>query len=197
MSDSKKSWEKFLNPESLKSNLIYISLFITSFELFKDRVKELPLNFFAKEYDQNGPKESKKYKNEVKSRSNYLTEASLLWLAELGAIEKEDIDAYHKIRKHRNECVHDLNKFLAEVDKEFDANLFAELIELFAKIEKWWIVEIDIPTNPFHSSPRPTENDEVIPGSVIMLQLIHDIATGNEPEEGYYYEKFKEMNKNT
>jgi hypothetical protein len=197
MSDNKQSWEKFLNPESLKNNLIYISLFITSFELFKNRVEEFPLNFLAKEYDQNGPKKSDEYKKDVESKSKYKTEASLLWLAEFGTIKNEDIDVYHQIRKHRNELVHKLSHYLTEAEKEIDTGLFVQLIDLFSKIEKWWIIEVDIPTNPPNLQPKITNREDVTPGSIIMIQLIHDIATGNEPTEGYYFERFKEMHKNT
>jgi len=32
------SWERFLNPDSLKTNLILSSLFITIFEMLKDSI---------------------------------------------------------------------------------------------------------------------------------------------------------------
>lgn len=195
MSESEMSWDKFLNPESLKSNLIYLSLFITSYEHFRSRIYELPFNFFAVEYDKGGAKKSEKYVEEVESKSKYRIEASLLWFQEMGAIDEDDITIYHKIRKHRNDIVHNLASYLSESDKELNADLYVDLINLFNKIEKWWVINIEIPTNPSYSGPILTEK-EVESGSIIMLKLMHDIATGNEPEEAYYFKEFNKRYKN-
>lgn len=195
MSESELSWNKFLNPENLKNNLIYLSLFITSFEHFKSRIYELPYNFFADEFDKHGAKKSNKYIDEVESKSKYKIEASLLWFQDMGAINKDDITIYHKIRKHRNDIVHNLTNYLSESEKELNSDLYVELINLFNKIEKWWIVNIEIPTDPSYTDSIPTEK-EVESGSIIMLKLMHDIATGSEPEEGYYFNEFNKKNKN-
>lgn len=52
MNTSQASWEKFLHPETLKGNLIAISLFITAFENFKDRVIEKPETFFSNGFNE-------------------------------------------------------------------------------------------------------------------------------------------------
>ncbi|AHG75929.1 hypothetical protein X808_14070 [Mannheimia varigena USDA-ARS-USMARC-1296] len=46
-----KNWEKFLSSKELKGNLISISLFITTFELFKKRIIDMPVEFFSDEFD--------------------------------------------------------------------------------------------------------------------------------------------------
>ena len=38
--------------------------------------------------------------------------------------------------------------------------------------------------------PDDVDPDEVIAGPIWSLQLMLDIALGNEPEEGYYYNEF-------
>jgi hypothetical protein len=38
--------------------------------------------------------------------------------------------------------------------------------------------------------PDGTDPESVIPGPVWSLQLMLDIALGNEPEEGFYYNAF-------
>ena len=42
-------------------------------------------------------------------------------------------------------------------------------------------------------APENVNIDEVIPGSIWSLKLMLDIALGNEPEEGYYYNAFKSI----
>lgn len=36
--DTKIAWERYLNPEILRTNLIVASLFITAFEMLKDSI---------------------------------------------------------------------------------------------------------------------------------------------------------------
>ena len=45
MNDTNESWRKLLTSRTLKSNLISISLFLTAFEMFKERVAGLPKTF--------------------------------------------------------------------------------------------------------------------------------------------------------
>jgi hypothetical protein len=140
MNNAQASWEKFLHPETLKGNLIAISLFITAFENFKNNVVEKPETFFSNGFDENGPIiDTAKYKEEVLSLSDRKNKlyASLLWLQKLGAIDAADIDAFDWIRKHRNELAHEPMSFLASSDRNFDISRFQELIRLLSKIEQW------------------------------------------------------------
>ena len=56
---SKASWETFLNPETLRPNLIAASVYIAAFELLKativDRIKEFFTNGFDDEWVAHGP----------------------------------------------------------------------------------------------------------------------------------------------
>jgi hypothetical protein len=40
-----KDWEKFLNPDSLKANLVRASVYLASYELLKSAVVENPRGF--------------------------------------------------------------------------------------------------------------------------------------------------------
>jgi len=118
MNANKKSWEKFLNPESLRSNIKLISLFICIFEMFKDGMVDKPKMLFAnmESFDVEQGKivyeVSDGYKKEVLSRSKYLDEATLLWFKDNDGIDDVDIEIYHKIRKYRNELTHNMIEFL-------------------------------------------------------------------------------------
>lgn len=191
MTTSNKSWEKFLHPVTLKSNLIAISLFITAFEMFKDRVVEKPESFFCNGFNGSGPIVDDEYKSEVLALSKSKLYASLLWLKNMEAIEQKDIDIYDSIRLHRNEVAHEPMEFLARAERNFDAAKFQDLITLMAKIDKWWFVNFELSIDP-DMLPDGANPEEVIPGPIWSLQLMLDIALGNEPEEGYYYKAFKQ-----
>ena len=80
--------------------------------------------------------------------------------------------------------------FLADADRNFDATKFRDLVELLTKIEKWWLINFEASIDP-EILPKGSDTDNVIPGAIWSLQLMLDIALGNEPEEGYYYNAFK------
>lgn len=195
MSNHRESWEKFLNPETLKGNLIAISLFITSFEMFKDRVIEKPESFFTNGFKKDALIVDEEYKTEVLALSKSKLYASLLWFKKMEAIDQSDIENFDSIRKHRNEVAHQPMEFLATANRNFDASKFADLVTIFAKIEKWWFINFELAIDP-DMLPEGTNPDEVMIGPIWSLQLMLDIALGNEPEEGYYYKEFMQAKTN-
>lgn len=191
MADTNKSWEKFLNPEALKGNLIAISLFITAFEYFKENIIAKPEAFFTDSFDESGKNLDAKYSTDVLSKSKSKIFASLLWLKEVGAIEQSDIEIFDSIRRHRNEVAHEPMDFLANSERNLDVSMFQRLIELLIKIEKWWFINFELAIDP-DMLPEGANPDDVIAGPVWSLQLMLDIALGNEPESGHYYNAFKQ-----
>jgi hypothetical protein len=192
MKESEASWEKFLHPETLRANLLAISLFVAAFEMFKNLVIEKPETFFSNGFDKNGLALTETYRTEVLSRSKSRLHASVLWFREMGAINDADIQTFDAIRRHRNEVTHDLIHFLADANRNFDNTKFQALVDLLLKIEKWWFINFEAAIDP-DMLPDGANPEDVIPGSIMSLQLMLDIALGNEPEEGYYYNAFKKM----
>lgn len=196
MTEANKSWEKFLHPKTLRNNLIAISLFITAFEMFKDRVIEKPESFFTNGFKEDSSIVDEQYKTEVLALSKSKLYASLLWFKKLEAIEETDIAIFDAIRQHRNEITHEPIEFLASSKRNFDASKFHDLITLLAKIEKWWFINFELSIDP-DMLPEGATPDEVVFGPIWSLQLMLDIAQGNEPEEGYYFNAFKQAKSNS
>jgi hypothetical protein len=194
MTNADESWEKFLHPETLRSNLIAISLFISAFEMFKDAVVEKPATFFTNGFNEDGPIVDEEYKSDVLSLSKSKLYASLLWFQSMDAIEQSDISTFDSIRHHRNEVAHEPIEFLSSVERNFDWSKFQDLIALLTKIERWWFVNFELSIDP-KMLPEGANPDEVISGPIWSLQLMMDIARGNEPESGYYYNAFKQAKK--
>ncbi|TCP92093.1 hypothetical protein EDC44_1274 [Cricetibacter osteomyelitidis] len=192
MSDIEKNWEKFLSAKRLKENLISISLFITTFELFKKRIIDMPKVFFTDEFDKDKGWliNQEEYAKDVLVKSKSLIYASLFWFKELGAIEQRDISKFDEIKRHRNDLVHNLFEFISNTQKELDVEKFLDLIELFIKIEKWWIINFECEINPELRNNKELKLDEVITPSQWQLKLLLDIALGNEPEENFYFNYF-------
>ena len=193
--DIKTSWERFLNPETLRSNLIIASIFISAFEILKECILERPKEFYTTGFDENGLIVNAKYKKAVLSLNKSPVYASLSWLKDLDAIEKEDIELFSSVKKCRNELAHELPNFITTGIKNDPTPHFSTIISLISKIEKWWIANIEIPTNPDFDGSE-INKDEISPGRLITLRLLTDIALGSEAESKFYYDEFLKKNNN-
>ncbi|MGB8990492.1 MAG: hypothetical protein WCD80_00395, partial [Desulfobaccales bacterium] len=63
------AWEKFLNPDVMRQNLILASIYIAYYEILKDSIVDRPKEFFATQWTKDGPNESEKYKAEILIRN--------------------------------------------------------------------------------------------------------------------------------
>jgi hypothetical protein len=57
------------------------------------------------------------------------------------------------------------------------------------KIEKWWTLNIEIAINPDFNGKEINE-DDIVPGKIMILRLLLDIAFGSEEESKLYYNEF-------
>jgi len=84
----------------------------------------------------------------------------------------------------------------SEVTPPDFAKRFQEMAALLRKIEVWWIKEVEIPTNPDFDGQEISENG-IVPGRVMGLQLLCDIALGDEDRSRFYIEEFRKRAKNS
>lgn len=191
----KASWERFLNPEVLRNNLILGSIYITSFEILKDTIITKLKDFFIDGIDENGFIYNDKYKTKVLALHKNPLQASLIWLQNMDAIDNKDIQKFKKIKTFRNKLAHEMLDFIANIPEDDLLELFNDMINLLTKIGRWWIINVEIPTNPDYDGQEINE-DEITPGMNITLQLLFDIALGNEEEAKKYYDKFLKKKRN-
>jgi hypothetical protein len=166
--------------------------------MFKDGMIEKPRMLFANMESYNVDQGkivygvSDGYKKEVLSKSKYTDEATLLWFKESEAIDDSDIEKYHKIRRYRNELTHNMIEFLTLHNREFDENILNDLIDLYSKVEKWWFKYFELSVQP-EILPDGADPDEVIPGPMLTIRLMLEIALEAEPTKGFYYKEFIKM----
>lgn len=73
--------------------------------------------------------------------------ASMLWLVDEGAITQDDYKLFLKIKEQRNVFAHELTSVIFRGNMEEEIILFFQMLELYQKIDTWWINEIEIPTS--------------------------------------------------
>lgn len=185
----RQSWEKFLDPQSLRSNLIACSLFIVAWETFSNAVIDYLHSFYHLAHDSDDGPIAQAYQARVLDRHKSRLTASLLWFQEMGAIDQKDLELVDRIRQHRNELAHELPKYLCTADASVDTALFNELIELTAKIGRWWVLEVEVPTNPDFDN-QEIDALGVQSGEMWFLELLLKIATGGEAESEAFYQEF-------
>ena len=134
MDTTTASWERFLNPETLKNNLILGSIYITSFEILKDSIITKLKDFFIDGIDENGFIYSDRYKTKVLTLHKNPLQASLIWLQDMEAIDNNDIIKFEKIKTFRNKLAHEMLDFIANIPEDDLLELFNDMISLLTKI---------------------------------------------------------------
>ncbi|MFZ1746325.1 MAG: hypothetical protein WAU17_10415, partial [Nitrospirales bacterium] len=64
---------------------------------------------------------------------------------------------------------------------------FSDMVHLLRKI---WITNIKIPTNPDFEGKKLDE-EGIVPGSVMSMQLLMDIALGDAERSRFYYDELR------
>jgi len=195
--DAWNAWKQFLDPKILRNRLIAGALFITAFEMLKDSIVDRIRDFFCFGFDENGDLISDDYRAKVLSLHKKPLEASLLWLENMGAIDASDIKKYRTLTDARNNLAHEMLAVISG-QKEIDLQvLFEDLLALLRKIDVWWVVNLDLATDPDMADKEIDEKD-ITPGSMMIFQMLMDVALGDEEQaEAYINEMMKRSQQET
>ncbi|MDR2437896.1 MAG: hypothetical protein LBE12_00815 [Planctomycetaceae bacterium] len=167
--DIKRIFGNIFDAEILKFNLQHVSIFIAVYENMVNMVTENVKGFYLQgfsqldldgscskslEYSMNhecyhedidGYRNyySREYKekiidHKVNGKRNILL-ATMNWFVENQAMTQEEFENFLIIRDHRNKYVHEMTKFLFEGLPESSQQTFIDLLQLYAKLDKWWI----------------------------------------------------------
>lgn len=187
----KKSWEDFLNPDVTRGRLSAASIYIASFEALKDCIVDRIRDFFCTGFNQSGEIINPRYQSHVLSRNRSPLYASLDWLKELNVIDDVDVEVFERAKACRNKLAHELFSAvsLEGLPSNFD-ECFADMVALLNKIEVWWIVNVEIPTSP-DMDDRDIDEGGIIPGSIMTIKLLQDVALGDEEQSWFYYNEFR------
>lgn len=178
------NWNNILNEDVLKFNINFAALFVLNFECLKDYIITQPRTFYSDVLIKDGElccEETEEYKKEVRSLEKNIENASLRWFMNTDAITEEDYNLYQELRERRNDITHELLKNLNNGFNETDAKLYAKLLELYQKIDKWWINEIEIPISG-EVLPDEYDSEQVLGGQAMILSIINDIIFDNNKE---------------
>jgi len=198
MDKATKDWLKLLDPLSTRENLTKISVLITAFEFLKESIVENIRDLYLVDLNKSINKNqvySDDYEMEVLSldKNKNIFSASVKWLVRNEVIDVDDRKKIYELREYRNRLTHESIKFLSDSRLEIDVSILEDIYKIIKKIDKWWILEVDMPTNPDFSGVHDLNNiTDVFSMRMIVLQLLEDIVSDNEKSTELYY-NFKEL----
>lgn len=178
MASTTDKWERFLDPEVVRPSLFLATMFITTFEILKDSIVDDVRDFYTDGFDEHGPTVGTEYQSKVLSKNKSPLYASLQWLRENDAIDDDDLVTFEKLKITRNQLAHQLFAVVTgQVESAHQAQ-FAALVALLRKIGVWWVVNVEISTNPDFDGQEIDEAG-IVPGAVLSLQMLIEVASGN------------------
>lgn len=196
MADTTEIWAAFLNPAVVRPKLIAAGLFLLGHEMLTDSIKRRPVEFFANRWTADGPEPSDKYRAEVlgldpKGKNDALR-GSIAWLRKVDAITADDEATIRTVTDARNKIAHEMTTMFSSAMPPGVAEHFPALLALTQKIEKWWIVNVELPANPDFDGEEIDE-DGIVSGPSWIMQLLTQVALGDDEEAWEFHRRFMEL----
>lgn len=193
-SDDLAQWLRFLNPEEMKSGLQFCSLYIAIFEMLKESIVGRPRDMYTHTFTDGEWIPDPDYAEKVLKRDKNKNAlwASLDWLKEYDILSEADIRLFKEARNIRNNMAHDMIKALLEMDAKITADIFNQMLSLVHKIEHWWVVNVEIATDP-DLYDKDIDLDGVVPGKMMTIRILIDVTLGEAEKAWEYYNAMKEQ----
>ncbi|MFO1461058.1 MAG: hypothetical protein U1G08_16845 [Verrucomicrobiota bacterium] len=183
MKELSESWERLLNPESLKRNLVAAAVFLAAYEMLKDSMIDRLRDFFSDDImAESGSVTSPDYRVKVLSLHKKEMVACSLWFRNMGALAEDDLKTLGEIAQHRNFVAHQLPNVLGESGKDVSLERLAQILELTSKVDRWWIREVEVPTNPDFdvNPPSPEDLEQSFSSRMMIMALLIEVAGGDD-----------------
>jgi hypothetical protein len=93
-------------------------------------------------------------------------------------INNDDLNTFEQLKSTRNLVAHQLFDIVTGQAESNHTEQFQVLVELLRKIEVWWVVNVELATDPDYAD---TEVDEegIVPGAILSLQMLLEVVSGN------------------
>lgn len=178
MSTHEERWERFLDPDVVRPSLFMATMFITTFEILKNSIVDHIRDFYSIGWSEEGATVSPEYKAKVLSRDKSPVYASLNWLYENQVINDDDLKIFEQLKSTRNLVAHQLFDIVTGQTESNHTEQFRVLVELLRKIEVWWVVNVELATDPDYADAEVDE-EKIVPGDILSLQMLLEVANGN------------------
>jgi len=156
----------------VKFQLTCASFYLAAYELLIYSIVIKTKDFYTRDLSNGKLGLSKDYKKKVKALfPQDIVVASSLWLYELNAITEAEVEKIKEYKNHRNDIAYELPKIISDSEYDVKIKYFKEVRDLYKKIQLWWILEVELPTNDSLGSIdfEKIDTDELV--SLIMIPM--------------------------
>lgn len=139
---------------TIQNHLTFMALYIALYENFTatfiENVKAFLCDLSIKDGKLNY-RETTLYREKIKNRvidqngNKDALKATILWLQDKGAMSAQDYSDFLQIKSIRNTYAHEMPRLIIEGVPLENIQWFFKLLELYRKLDKWWINEIELP----------------------------------------------------
>lgn len=178
MSAYEDRWERSLDPDVVRPSLFMATMFITTFEILKKSIVDRIRDFYSIGWSEEGSTVSPTYEAKVLQRNKSVVYASLNWLHENQVINDADLKTFEQLKKTRNLVAHQLFEVVTGQTDSNHTDQFDTLVKLLRKIEVWWVVNLEIATDPDYADEEIDE-EGIVPGAILSLQMLLEVVGGN------------------
>ncbi len=203
MANSLDNAVRICDKESLQVQLSFMALFIGMFEFMKDTLLSRVESFLCSEMTQNEDGEwvyihSDTYKSKIEKRHvngrivKDRLRNTVLWFKDAEAITDDDYELFRKLREKRNSYAHKMAQHVWDGLPEQDAKGLLDLLDLYIKLDKWWINEIEIPISG-EFAPGSYDEDSVESMALLTFKMMINTLFGGKSQE--YLEMIEKLRK--
>ena len=140
--------------DTIQNHLTFMALYIALYEnftaTFVENVKSFLCDLGIKDGKLNY-RETPVYREKIKNRvvdqkgNKDVLKATMLWLQDEGAMSEQDYSDFLEIKSIRNNYAHEMPRLIMEGVPLENIPWFFKLLDLYGKLDKWWINEIELP----------------------------------------------------
>ena len=172
--------------QSIRSNLLFASYYLTAYEVLITTVTSIPSNFFVNRYLHSKERmqdsltsQMKRYKDEIGIDYSSTDQEKLLptfrWFQKLEAIDEQDIEKMETISKLWSDLTNNLPDYILSEDSFIDFAIFTQIRDLLRTIELFWVrfgePMLDLNTGDIVDT-YDVPDEDITSGSQAVLTLI-------------------------
>lgn len=184
----------------VKSRLIRAGMFLVAHEMLVSAIKDNLHVFYADSWSADkGWATGEDYRRDVLSLDPKSKEdshrSSIAWLRKNEVLTDDDEIAIRRLTLERNRFAHELQNVIGgSYEPDFDT-LFSEIVALVTKIKRWWIINVELETDPDWAD-KGVKAEDITPGSSMLLQILAKVALGEDDEAWELYREFSKDHSN-
>lgn len=189
MNDTKASWEKFLNPETLKGNLVASAVFLATYEMLKIALIGTLRDFFTDDpTGRSGSQTSPEYEEKVLRLHKKEIVACAMFFQNWGAIDSNDLQLLKEVTDLRNEVAHELPNVIASTGSQVPVARLESIFHLTSKLDLWWFRNVEATINPELADLSDEQFQQSASLRMVTMELLIEVAKGDDSRLAAIYE---------